>query len=149
MHVLAHRARIQALRHLVALRGPVLLHYVSPARRTSILQIIERHRLLCILLLLLTPRLLRAMGGRVAIRGRGRLLRQVVRRHVLGRLLELPGAHSVVVCVHLVLLAAEVDLILIDNQFREENAVGLHLASLARATSGASSRASASVAWHG
>lgn len=117
LHLLTHQAWVQALRHLWALRCPVFVRQVPPCDGAGLLELVERNPLLVpIFLVLFTPRLLGSVGADVAVGGSGCLLRHIVRSHVLRCLLQLSVAHSLFVCVHPVLLAAKVDLVLVDYE---------------------------------
>lgn len=103
---------------------------------SDLLELFEWHCVLRrLLLVLLLSRLLASVSAWAAVRGGHHLLGEVILRHILGCFLELPIAHSLVICVHPILLAAEVDLVLVDYELWEEKAIGawmvVHLASLA------------------
>lgn len=116
LHLLAHQAWVQALRHLLALGSSILVGHVPASVDADLLQVLELHGLeVSFFLLLLTPRLLASMSSGVPSGSRGRLLCQIIGSHVLGRLLELPVADPLLIGVHLVLLAAEVYLVLVDD----------------------------------
>ena len=140
LYLLAHQAWVQTLRHLRPLRRPILVCYVLLVAHAAgqLLELFEGHGVLrCLLLVLLLPCFLASLTW-TTVRGGHHLLGEVILRHILGRLLELPIAHSLVICVHPILLAAEVDLVLVDYQLWEEQAIRarmvVHLASLASAS---------------
>ena len=138
LYLLAHQAWVQTLRHLRPLRRPVLVCYVLLVAHAAsyLLELFERHCILRgLLLVLLLACFLASVTAWTAVRGGHHLLGKVILRHILGRFLELSIAHSLVICVHPVLLAAEVDLVLIDYELWEEQAIGtrmvVHLATFA------------------